>query len=370
MIQDILKKAKAFKKLTQKDLGVLLNVRVETKAYFDVLSAANEVKKKVLGTDVYLPVPLYVSNFCRNKCLYCACRATNRKIERKRLTEKELGKEIDALTKNGFKIIELAYGDDPLLSINTYVEHIKILKGKLNKIKGLVALNARPFKLEEYKLLYRAGVDIIINWQETYNRSQFKNLHPKGDPKSNYDFRVLAQDRMLKAGIKNVGIGILFGLYDFKKDVISLVRHGRRLIYNYNISPIIGIPRVKIAQAQIYKPARYFVDDHQLKLAVAVLRLAMPHSHIFVSTRENKQLAYELLNNGGGNIFASKCSVFPGGYASKNNPEHGQFKVFSFSPENVCKDMQKMGYKPTFNVHPNNFNTTKKPPYGRQIPRG
>lgn len=356
MIQNILKKAKAFKKIAAKDLSILLNVKTGTNAYFKILSTADEVKKKILGTKVYLPVPLYVSNFCRNRCLYCANRANNRKLERKRLTKKELGQEIDALIKNGFKIIELAYGDDPLLSISDYVEHVKILKRKLNKINGLVALNARPFNANEYELLRKAGVDIIINWQETYNRHQFNNLHPQGDPKSNYNFRVQAQDRMLKAGIKNVGIGILFGLDDFKKDVSTLIKHGRRLMDSYHIYPIIGIPRIKIAQEQIYKPSKYSVDNDQFKLAVAVIRLALPHSHIFISTRENKQLAYELLNNGGGNIFATKCSVFPGGYAREKKPEHGQFKVFSYSPKNISNDMRKMGYQPTFEAHPNNFN--------------
>lgn len=356
-IRNILKSADKLEEFSLGDLSVLLNVKTGSEAYSNILAAADRIKKETLGTKVYLPVPLYISNYCQNRCLYCANRVGNTSLKRKRLTKDEISKEIDALIEDGFRIIELVFGDDPALSTENVVEYVEVLKRKLGNVSGgLIALNAKPLQTKDYALLNKAGVDIVVNWQETYNKERFADIHPRNTPKANYTFRVAAQERMLKAGMKNVGVGILFGLYSFKQDVISLVKHGRRLAKKYNITPIIGIPRLKTAKGQKYTSPKYDVGDNQLQLAVAVLRLALPYSHIFVSTRENKQLAFKLLKKGGGNIFASKCSVFPGGYTTESRPKDGQFEVFSYNTKEIREDLEDMDYKPTFASHPNYFN--------------
>lgn len=361
-IEIILEKSKCHKRLEVDEIASLLKTERNPVLFKMVLSAAKQVRDMAIGRIVYLPVPLYVSNVCVNMCDYCGY---NSRIttERRRLSQKELGSEVEQLTKYGYRMIELVAGEDsfffgrrPKFNVEKMVEYVRIAKEGMNK-KGdnEIVLNIPPLDENGFKRLKNAGTEVIVQWQETFDKKRYKELHPEGTPKSDFDFRIGAYDRMLNAGIRNAGIGILFGLSDWRFDVISLVNHVYYLQDRYRISPVIGIPRFKEASGVTYKPGKFKVNDSQLKLAVAVYRLSIPESTIFISTRENYDLMFKLLDEcGGGNLFATRCSVAPGGYLDSKDREkvskrtEGQFHVYDLPLEDIKNYLIQRGYIPSF----------------------
>lgn len=347
-VDKILTKAENLGELNLDEVFTLLQTEGNENLTIKIFSTARKIRDNVIGKVVYLPVPLYVSNYCQNDCTYCANRRSN-KIVRTRLSEQELVKEVQALIFSGFRIIELVFGEDQFFTPERIAAYVGLATRKIGKSSEIV-LNIAPTNTEGFKIIEEAGVDRVVQWQETYDQKRYAMLHPVGN-KSDFDFRVQAYERMLEAGIKNIGIGVLFGLADYRFDVLSLIDHVRYLRDKYDISPIIGIPRLKEAQGASYNAGGFEVTDEQLKLAVAVYRLALPYSNIFISTRESMNLMLDLLDCGGGTLLATKCSVNVG-YEEKNCVI-GQFKVHSYDPVEVSKILKEKGFIPSF----------KKPPY-------
>lgn len=361
-IEFILDKSKSLKRLESNEISSLLKTESNPILYNMVLSAARQVRDMAMGRIVYLPVPLYVSNICVNMCNYCGYNSRI-ETERKKLTKEELRNEIRHLTKQGYRMIELVASEDPFFfgrrpkfNVENFIDYIKIAKEELNKIgDNEIILNIPPLDEECFRRLKDAGVEVIVQWQETFDKNRYKELHPEGTPKGDFDFRVGAYERMLNAGIRNVGIGILFGLSDWRFDVISLINYVYYLQDKNRISPVIGIPRFKEAKGVTYKPGKFEVNDQQLKLTVAVYRLSIPEGQIFISTRENYDLMFKLLDEcGGGNLFATRCSVAPGGYLDSKDREkvskrtEGQFHVYDLPLEDVKDYLSGRGYIPSF----------------------
>jgi len=368
-IFEILDKAsKQISQLTLDDLYYLLNSEKDKEVVDVIYSAAQKLKKNVIGKVVYLPVPLYVGNTCVNNCVYCGFRKDNKDIIRKTLTDDELEQKVMELIANGFRMIELVYADS--YNVQIIERHVKITKTLLEKAGGgEVILNSAPFlDSKDYKFLNKAGVDVVVEWMETEDQSRYLELHPGATSKTNFSSRAECYDRMLKGGMKNIGIGILFGLADWKKDVLALIEHARYLEKTYKVAPVIGIPRLKPAVGapyfsdQKYEYEKYKVSDEQLKLAVAVYRLAMPYSQIFISTRETPELMFELLEKcGGGNLFATECSVQVGANhdvghktVTTEGGSSGQFEVYSLKIKDVVERLNKNGLIASFVSPPSN----------------
>lgn len=368
-IDEILDKAtEQIGQLTVNEITYLLDSEENRESVELICTVAQKLKEHVLGKVIYLPVPLYVGNVCINNCVYCGFRKDNKNIVRKTLTDAELRKKVTELISHGFRMIELVYGES--YNIQTIKRHVQITKALIEKAGGgEVILNSAPFPIsKDYKFLNKAGTDVVVEWMETEDREKYTELHPGDTPKSNYVLRKQCYDKMLKGGMKNVGIGILFGLANWKKDVLTLIQHTRYLEKNYKVAPIIGIPRLKPAigapyfSDKKYGYNKYKINDEQLKLIVAVYRLAMPYSQIFISTREMPKLMFELLEKcGGGNLFATECSVEVGakhdvGYKSltSENGRYGQFEVYSLDIKDVIKRLNKNGLIPSFIPPPRN----------------
>ena len=233
----------------------LLNINSKKDAYLldSIVETSRTIKTNLFHGKIYSIVPLYVSSYCQEHCVYCNYRAGNRdkKIERVRLTNAELEIEVEFLAKKGFRAIELVYATDPFTTVNDVSHHIGITSEILSTFGGgIVGINARPYLVEDYRRLKNAGLDFVVLWQETYDEIRYKELHPGKTEKRDFFYRLNAPERMIQAGIENIGLGVLSGLHDWRKDWYLLIHHVAFLLETYKEkikTIILGIPRLKPA---------------------------------------------------------------------------------------------------------------------------
>lgn len=222
---EIIEKGREAKGLSPYETAVLLqhNGREARKILFQ---AAHEVKQRIYGKRLVFFAPLYISNFCVNNCLYCGYRRTNT-IRRRRLGMDEIEREIIALEAMGHKRLALETGEDP---VNCPIEYVVDAIHKIYSVKNetgsirRVNVNIAATTVENYRKLKEAGIGTYILFQETYHRETYRKMHPSG-PKRDYDWHTTAMDRAMEAGIDDVGFGVLFGLFDFRFEVLGLLLH-------------------------------------------------------------------------------------------------------------------------------------------------
>ncbi len=292
--------------------------------------------------------PLYLSNECTNKCLYCGFQTGNTKEKRKTLTVEEAISEAQFLVKRGFRRTLLVTAEN---RTKCGVDYIAEVTGELYRKTGLkiIHLNAAPMEVEELKVLRNAGIGVFQVFQETYNRNTYEKLHVKGR-KAVFDYRLTCMNRAIEAGFKDVGIGALLGLYNYKFDVLSVIAHARFLKKNYGTYPhTISVPRFRHALGAKIDHAPYPVDDKTFKKIVAVYRLSVPTAGIVVSTREPAELRDEILFWGASQISA-ESSTSPGGYTNIAEEEKGS--QFSLSDRRSLEEVVLMildkGMEPSF----------------------
>ncbi len=322
----------------------------------EVIRRADEVKKDVFDNKIKLFVPVYISNICINKCLYCAYRSPNIDMPRRMLTPDEFRAEIREVLSMGYRVLELVTGETPSLkepgALATYV---RIAREELDKVsdgneKGEVILMSWTLDDEGFSSVKDAGLDGFYIWQETYDEKVFRDLHPDDSPKSEFKKRLEVFDRAIWKGIRKIGMGVLFGLGRWEYDVLATIDHGRYLEKTYGVCPdAIGVPRFKKADGAILAEAPNPVTDEQLKLATALYRLAFPQSHIFLNTREKLTLLIELLE-GGGSEMNIACAVYPGGYTEPTKDR--QFDFYSFPTETTMAKLQEKGFEFTYFENP------------------
>ncbi|WP_179293986.1 FCD domain-containing protein [Candidatus Methanoperedens nitratireducens] len=350
-IDEVLEKAEKLERLDFEDIAALLHIdpNPNNKDFSNLLETAKRIRSDILGNEINLVVPLYITNYCMNKCPYCAFYCNNYSKGRTRLTFDQYCKEIEYLTAKNFRTIELVFSDDPEIGIKEMTKYIEHLRNKLEQGEGgMIGLNSSPLSQEDYRSLKSMGLDIVLSWQETYHKRTYDELHKECVSKKDFQYRLGTQDRIYNSGIRNAGIGVLLGLYDFKFEVMALVQHGLFLREKFDRFPIVGIPRLKEASRTLFQPEqKYQVSDNQLKLITAIIRLALPYSHIFISTRENKDLIIDLLKAGGGSISAALCSVAPG-YITHKKSELNQFEVFSYEPAEMEQILGNNKFIPTY----------------------
>ncbi len=349
-VTEILSKAKDLKGIDYHEVLTLLSIKDPqlTKELFDT---ARYVKEEIYGNRLVLFAPLYISNLCNNECLYCAFRSANSKLVRRELSRTEIDKETCALIDQGHKRILMVAGesygreglDYVLNSIDT-IYSSKTAKGNIRRVN----VNVAPLSVEEFKRLNEHKIGTYQIFQETYHKETYKKLHIKG-PKSNYQYRLEVIDRAFEAGIKDVGVGMLFGLYDWKYEILALLQHIEHLEKNFGIGPhTISIPRMEpaLGSSLSYDPP-YPVSDEDFKKIIAVLRLAVPYTGIILSTRENKETRRAAFELGVSQISAGSRTN-PGGY-TENLEDEAQFSVGDErSLMEVIKDMVSAKHIPSF----------------------
>ncbi|MEW5759043.1 MAG: [FeFe] hydrogenase H-cluster radical SAM maturase HydG [Candidatus Omnitrophota bacterium] len=348
-IKAILEKSKLLKRLTLEETASLLAVKDEAliKKIFD---AAWYVKDTIYGRRMVIFAPLYISNICSNNCLYCAFKSDNKLVERKALSLDEIKNEVELLLKKGHKRILLVAGekDD---NVSYYVDAIRAIysvKIGKNYIRR-VNINCAPLSVEDFKKIKAAGIGTYQLFQETYHDVTYRKVHPKG-PKSDPDNRLDAVDRAFKAGIDDLGIGVLYGLYDYKFDTLALLSHIEYLEKTFGLGPhTISVPRIEPAFGSDFsKNVPYKISDSEFKKIIAILRLSVPYTGMILSTRESSGLRDELFSLGISQISAeSKTS--PGGYQEGRKDIASQFAISDERTlDEVVASLIKKDFIPSF----------------------
>ena len=311
-----------------------------------MFEAAKEIKEKIYGNRIVVFAPLYTSNECTNNCLYCGFRVTNKELHRRTLSPDEVVHEAAAIEKQGHKRVLLVCGEDKRL---TNVKHIADSMKAIYENVDIRRLNVNcaPLEVEDFKVLKDAGIGTYQIFQETYHRDTYKKMHVSGS-KSDYDYRISAVERAFEAGIDDVGIGVLLGLYDYKFDVLATLIHADYLDSTYNVGPhTISIPRLRPAIGSGLDSVPFELTEKDLKKVVAVYRLAVPYTGIILSTRESGALRDELINLGVSQMSAGSRTN-PGGY-EEDDREATQFET---SDERSLDEMLRVicdqGHLPSF----------------------
>ena len=344
-ILEIIEKSKECRGLSFLEVSKLLSVE-DDELLQHLFDAAKFIKNKIYGKRVVLFAPLYSSNECTNNCLYCGFRHSNEKLHRRTLNDDEIISEAKAIEAQGHKRLLLICGEDPKI---TNIDHLTHAMDLIYENTGIRRINveAAPMSVEDYKKLKEHGLGTYVIFQETYDREVYKKMHPTGI-KSRYDYRLLANDRAFEAGIDDVGLGILFGLNDYKFEVLALLKHVEHLENRFGVGPhTISVPRLRPALGWALKEVPHKVSDMDFKKIVAIFRLSVPYTGIILSTRESDALRDELLELGVSQISAGS-KTNPGGYEGNDN-DADQFKI---SDERTLNQMIKVicdrGYIPSF----------------------
>jgi 2-iminoacetate synthase len=351
-VHEVLEKAKMLKGLDTEDVAVLSAIS-DPELMSELFAAARKVKEDIYGRRLVLFAPLYVSNLCSNECLYCAFRVTNKLIKRRALTQDEIASEVRVLESEGHKRILLVAGESYpqegfsyiLKSIET-VYATKIEHGEIRRVN----VNIAPLTLEEFKQLKDAHIGTYQLFQETYHKPTYKTMHLRGK-KADFDWRITAMDRAMEAGIDDVGIGILFGLTDWRFEILAMMQHIRHLEAKFGVGPhTISVPRLEPATGSdtASHPPKP-VSDVDFRKIVAILRLAVPYTGIIMSTRETANLRRETFALGVSQISAGSRTN-PGGYAEHEDKlDRAQFSLGDHrSLDEVIRDVASMGYIPSF----------------------
>ncbi len=325
--EDILKKSLSLTRLSLEDTSKLLSVS-DPRLLKRLFETAKEVKQRIYGKRIVLFAPLYISNYCVNNCLYCAFRSDNKSIKRVHLSSDEIKEQTRILLKNGQKRILVVAGEAPpprKKNEDYYVEAIEAVysaRFKDHKIKR-VNINCAPLPVEGFRKLKAAGIGTFQLFQETYHQSTYKMVHPRG-PKSDPDNRLDAIDRAFKAGIDDIGIGLLYGLYDYRYETLAMLSHVEHMEKSYRVGPhTISVPRIEPAEGVDFRSV-YEVSDLDFKKVVSVIRLSVPYTGMILSTRETPRLRDELLELGISQMSAASRTS-PGGYEESSFESGAQF---------------------------------------------
>jgi 2-iminoacetate synthase len=351
-VREILARARELKGLPIKDVAVLTAVS-DPDLLAEIFEAARTVKQAIYGTRLVLFAPLYISNLCGNECLYCAFRAQNKAVDRRALTQEEIARETKILIEQGHKRILLvageAYPDEGFEYILKSIRTIYDTKSGRGEIRR-ANVNVAPLTLDEFRQLKETGIGTYQLFQETYHRPTYMKVH-LGGKKRDYDWRITAIDRAMEAGIDDVGIGVLFGLFDWRYEILALMQHIQHLETRFGVGPhTISVPRLEPATgADLAAHPPHPVSDVDFRKLVAILRLAVPYTGIIMSTRETVNIRRETFALGVSQISAGSRTN-PGGYSDQaHEADASQFSLGDHrTVDEVIRDIAELGYIPSF----------------------
>ncbi len=351
LVEKILAKAKKAQGISHREAAILL-LNDDDQVTQEMKNIARSIKKKFYGNRIVLFAPLYLSNYCINHCVYCPYHAKNKNIVRKKLSQEDIRQEVIALQDMGHKRLALEAGEDPVNNPLDYIlesiETIYSIKHKNGAIRR-VNVNIAATDIESYRKLKEVGIGTYILFQETYHKDNYEKLHPKG-PKHNYAYHTEAMDRANEGGIDDVGIGVLFGINNYKYDLVGLLMHAEHLEATYGCGPhTISVPRV--CPADDIDPDEFdnSIPDEIFEKIVAIIRLTVPYTGMIISTRESKRVRGEVLELGISQISGGS-RTFVGGYINEmEDPSFAQFDVSDHrSLEEVIHWLLELGHIPSF----------------------
>lgn len=352
IVREILKKAEKAEGITDEEAAILLSIKDEN-LLEEMYNVSKKIKEKIYGKRIVMFAPLYISNYCVNNCKYCGYKHCNDELFRKKLNSEELIAEVKALEKLGHKRIALEAGEDPINCSIDYVldcikdiYSIKFKNGSIRRIN----VNIAATTVENYKKLKDAEIGTYILFQESYHKPTYEYFHVQG-PKKDYEYHTTAMFRAREAGIDDVGIGVLYGLYDYKYETIAMIRYANELEKVTGVGPhTISVPRLRPAENVSLENYPHLVADKDFKKLVAVLRLAVPYTGLIISTREEAGFRDEIIDIGISQVSSGSCTGV-GGYSEreKNIDEKPQFELGdNRSPMEMLKSLIESGYIPSY----------------------
>ena len=352
LIESIIKKARERKGISHREAAVLLDCELDD-LNEEMFRLARDIKQKIYGNRIVLFAPLYLSNYCVNGCVYCPYHAQNKTIRRKKLSQDEVRAETIALQDMGHKRLALESGEDPVNNPLEYIleciDTIYSIKHKNGAIRR-VNVNIAATGIESYKRLKNAGIGTYILFQETYNKENYLNLHPKG-PKHDYAYHTEAMDRAMMGGIDDVGCGVLFGLNLYRYDLVGLLMHAEHLEAVFGVGPhTISVPRICPADDIDVNDFSNAISDEMFNKIIAVIRIAVPYTGMIISTRESaksRKIALEL----GISQISGGSSTSVGGYVVPETEDENtaQFdRSDTRTLDQVINWLEELGYIPSF----------------------
>lgn len=305
--------------------------------------AAHQLTIQRFGKTIQMYAPLYVSNYCVNKCAYCGYN-TDSKFKRTRLTLDDAVAEADIIAAQGFRHILIVSGrDTDFVTVDYLTELTKRLSQKFSSI----SVEIYPMSQSQYRSLVAAGIDGVALYQETYDRKTYAAMHQGQTPKSDYDNRLLAHDRSASAGMRRMGIGALLGLADWRTETLALAEHASYLMKKYWQGQVaFSFPRLRPAlnvQTDLSHPV---TDKNLVQMAIA-LRLCFADAGIVLSTRESPALRNSLIKICITRISAGS-KTNPGGYSGKIDSAK-QFEIDDDRPPaEVARTITAAGAQPVW----------------------
>ncbi len=321
----------------------------------EIFEAARTLKREVYGNRIVFFAPLYVGNHCMNDCKYCGFRRSLASTVRRTLSDDDLVREVEALEDLGHKRLILVYGESPKYDPDFIAHTVRTVyatkkgHGEIRRVN----INAAPLDEAGFRTVKQAGIGTYQIFQETYHKATYAAWHPANTMKGNYLWRLNAFDRAFRAGIDDMGLGVLFGLYDWRFEVLAMVTHARYLQEKFGVGPhTLSFPRIKPAEG-LDLNLKWQVTDEQYKRLVAILRLAVPYTGLIMTAREPAELRREVLAFGVSQIDAgTKLEI--GGYQETRRKgeqtlNREQFQVGDTrSLDEVISEILDGGYIPSF----------------------
>ena len=328
------------KQRTLHDLAALLSPTA-SKYIESIARASQHLTQQRFGKIIQLYAPLYLSSECANTCLYCGFSREN-DIVRRTLSMTELESELSFLLEEGIKHILLVTGEHPhAVSPDFIKEVISRLHHKVSSLSLEVAPQSEPV----YADWVKAGAEGLVIYQETYQKEDYKKVHLAGK-KKDYDWRLETPERAARGGMKKIGIGILLGLANWRKDALAVAAHVQYLQKYYWRSQFqISLPRLRPTVGNFKAP--YTISDKEFVQLICALRLTLPDTGLVLSTRERPRLRNALIDIGITQMSAGSKTE-PGGYLSPHKAEE-QFAIEDLRCVNeVKRSIQEKGYEAVF----------------------
>ncbi|MBZ4676531.1 MAG: [FeFe] hydrogenase H-cluster radical maturase HydG [Anaerophaga sp.] len=350
-VREVIARSLDKNRLTLDETAVLINANTP-ELVEEIKQGARDLKERVYGKRIVLFAPLYIGNLCVNNCAYCGFRTSNKKQKRITLTPEEISEEVTMLEDAGHKRLILVFGEHPkydakfIADTARHVYSVKHLNGEIRRVN----INAAPLDVNGFKIVKEAGIGTYQIFQETYHRDTYLKVHLSGK-KRDFDWRITALDRAQEATIDDVGIGALLGLYDWRFEVLGLLRHVNHLEAVYNVGPhTISFPRLKKASGFDAKP-EFDVSDEEFTRLVAILRLAVPYTGMILTAREPAHIRDEVFHFGVSQIDGG-TNIELKGYSTKNpeqNLDQEQFTIGDNRTLNeVMDELIGHGFLPSF----------------------
>lgn len=351
-VHELIAKSLAKNCLSVEETAVLLRAR-DPEVVEEILSGARRLKNEVYGNRIVLFAPLYIGNDCVNDCLYCGFRRSNAEAVRCTLGPADVARQVAALEEQGHKRLILVFGEHPRYHAGFIAETVRQVyatrsgNGEIRRVN----INAAPLDVDGYRQVHEAGIGTYQVFQETYHHGTYARYHPQNTRKGHYLYRLDALCRAQEAGIDDVGIGALFGLYDWRFEVLGLVSHALHMQQRYGVGPhTISFPRIQPAH-NVALPGTWQVADADFMRLIATLRLAVPYTGMILTARESAEVRDAVMEFGVSQIDAGS-RIELGGYTETEEAQRAEREQFVLGDvrhlDEVMRELIEQGHLPSF----------------------